>query len=41
MVLENKRTRDISDAKNVQNSMNGTTKSAERKYSIYLLAELV
>ena len=38
MKLEKKKARDIGDAKNVQNSMNGTTKSAERKYSISLLS---
>lgn len=41
MILENKKTRDIGDAKNVQNSMNGTTKSAERKYSIYIPFEVM
>lgn len=41
MILENKKTRGIGDAKNVQNSMNGTTKSAERKYSIYIPFELM
>ena len=41
MILKNKRTRDIGDATNVQNSMNGTTKSAERKYSIYIPFEVI
>jgi len=41
MKLEKKKARDIGDAKNVQNSMNGTTKSAERKYSIYIPFELM
>ena len=41
MILKNKRTRDIGDATNVQNSMNGTTKSAERKYSIYIPFEVM
>lgn len=41
MKLEKKKTRDIGDAKNVQNSMNGTTKSAERKYSIYIPFEVM
>ena len=41
MILENKKTRGIGDAKNVQNSMNGTTKSAERKYSIYVPFEVI
>lgn len=41
MKLENKKTRDIDDAKNVQNSMKGTTKSAERKYSIYVPFEVM
>lgn len=41
MILENKKTRDIGDAKIVQKSMNGTTKSAERKYSIYIPFELM
>ena len=41
MKLEKKKARDIGDAKNVQNSMNGTTKSAERKYSIYIPFEVM
>ena len=41
MKLEKKKARDIGDAKNVQNSMNGTTKSAERKYSIYIPFEVI
>ena len=41
MKLEKKKARDIGDAKNVQNSMNGTTKSAESKYSIYIPFELM
>lgn len=41
MILENKKTRDIGDAKIVQKSMNGTTKSTERKYSIYIPFELM
>ena len=41
MILENKKTRDIDDAKNVQNSMNEITKSAERKYSIYIPFEVM
>ena len=41
MKLEKKKARDIGDPKNVQNSMNGTTKSAERKYSIYIPFELM
>ena len=41
MKLEKKKARDIGDAKNVQNSMNGTTKSAERKYSIYVPFEVI
>ncbi|MGE9927815.1 hypothetical protein ACQRBO_00015 [Segatella copri] len=41
MMLKNKRTRDIGDATNVQNSMNGTTKSAERKYSISIPFEVM
>lgn len=41
MILENKKTRDIGDVKIVQKSMNGTTKSAERKYSIYIPFELM
>lgn len=41
MKLENKKARDIDDAKNVQNSMKGTTKSAERKYSIYVPFEVM
>ena len=36
MKHEKETIRDIGDAKSVQNSMNGTTKSAERKYSIYV-----
>lgn len=31
MILENKKTRDIGDAKIVQKSMNGTTKSAKKE----------
>lgn len=41
MKLEKKKEGDIGDAKNVQNSMNGTTKSAERKYSIYVPFEVM
>lgn len=41
MILENKKTRDIGDAKIGQKSMNGTTESAERKYSIYIPFELM
>lgn len=41
MILENKKTRDSGDAKIVQKSMNGTTKSTERKYSIYIPFELM
>lgn len=41
MKLEKKKAGDIDDAKNVQNSMNGTTKSAERKYSIYVPFEVM
>ena len=41
MILENKKTRDIGDAKIVQKSMNGTTKSTERKYSIYIPFEVI
>lgn len=41
MKLEKKKARDIGDAKNVQNFMNGTTKSAERKYSIYIPFEVM
>ena len=41
MKLEKKKARDIGDAKNVQSSMNGTTKSAERKYSIYIPFEVM
>lgn len=41
MKLEKKKAGDIGDAKNVQNSMNGTTKSAERKYSIYIPFEVM
>lgn len=41
MKLEKKKARDIGDTKNVQNSMNGTTKSAERKYSIYVPFEVM
>lgn len=41
MKLEKKKARDIGDAKNVQSSMSGTTKSAERKYSIYIPFELM
>ena len=41
MKLEKKKARDIGDATNVQNSMNGTTKSAERKYSIYVPFEVM
>lgn len=41
MKLEKKKARDIGDAKNVQNSMNGTTKSTERKYSIYIPFEVM
>lgn len=41
MKFEMKKEGDISDAKNVQNSMNGTTKSAERKYSIYIPFEVM
>lgn len=40
-MLEKKKARDIDDAKNVQNSMNGATKSAERKYSIYVPFEVM
>lgn len=40
-MLEKKKARDIGDAKTVQNSMNGTTKSAERKYSIYIPFEVI
>lgn len=40
-MLEKKKARDIGDAKTVQNSMNGTTKSAERKYSIYVPFEVI
>ena len=41
MKLEKKKARDIGDAKNVQSYMNGTTKSAERKYSIYIPFEVM
>ena len=41
MKLEKETVRDIDDAKNVQNSMNGTTKSAERKYSIFVPFEVM
>lgn len=41
MILEKKKTRDIGDAKIGQKSMNGTTESAERKYSIYIPFELM
>lgn len=41
MILENKKTRDSGDAKIVQKSMNGTTKSTERKYSIYVPFEVI
>lgn len=41
MILEKKKARDIGDVKNVQNSMNGTTKSAERKYSIHIPFEVM
>lgn len=41
MKLEKKKARDIGDAKNVQNAMNGTMKSAERKYSIYVPFEVM
>ena len=41
MKLEKKKARDIGDATNVQSSMNGTTKSAERKYSIYIPFEVM
>lgn len=41
MKFEKKKEGDIGDAKNVQNSMNGTTKSAERKYSIYIPFEVM
>ena len=41
MILENKKTRDSGDAKIVQKSMNGTTKSTERKYSIYIPFEVI
>lgn len=41
MKLEKKKARDIGDAKNVQNSMNRTTKSAERKYLIYIPFEVM
>lgn len=41
MKLEKKKARDIGDAKNVQKSMNGTAKSAERKYSIYIPFEVM
>lgn len=41
MILEKKKARDIGDVKNVQNSMNGTTKSAERKYSIFVPFEVM
>ena len=41
MKLEKKKARDIGDATNVQSSMNGTTKSAERKYSIYVPFEVI
>lgn len=41
MKLENKKARDIGDATNVQNPMNGTMKSAERKYSIYVPFEVM
>lgn len=41
MKHEKKKARDIGDAKNVQSSMDGTTKSAERKYSIYVPFEVM
>ena len=41
MKLEKKKARDIGDANIVQKSMNGTTKSAERKYSIYVPFEVI
>lgn len=41
MKFEMKKEGDISNTKNVQNSMNGTTKSAERKYSIYIPFEVM
>lgn len=41
MKLEDKKARDIGDAKYIQSSMNGTTKSAERKYSIYVPFEVM
>lgn len=41
MKLEKKKARDIGNAKNVQYSMNRTTKSAERKYSIYIPFEVM
>lgn len=41
MKLEKKKARDIGDAKSVQNSMNETMKSAERKYSIYIPFEVM
>lgn len=41
MMLENKKVRNIGNIKNVQNSMNGTTISAERKYSIYIPFEVM
>lgn len=41
MKLEKETIRDIGTAKSVQNSMNGTMKSAERKYSIYIPFEVM
>ena len=41
MKLEKKKARNIGDATNVQSSMNGTTKSVERKYSIYIPFEVM
>lgn len=41
MILEKKKAGDIGDAKYIQSSMNGTTKSAERKYSIYVPFEVM
>ncbi len=41
MILENKKTRDIGDAKNAPCSVTGTSKLTEKKYSIHIPLEVM
>ena len=41
MILENKKTRDIGDAKNAPCSVTGTSKLTEKKYSIHIPFEVM